>query len=120
MGEVREEPARLGDGCRRLAAAFQPHADEILGHGAERVAGVQAGLDLLLAALDGWIAAIANQIASLVTQGTSLFQPHVRPLAERQALLDAVKAIFEIPDLRAGGADLEIEAFFVGLAVGGV
>jgi hypothetical protein len=41
-------------------------------------------------------------------------------LAERRALLDAVKAIFEIPDLRVGGSDLEIEAFFVGLAVGGV
>lgn len=103
-----------------IAAALQPHADEILGHGAERVAGVQAGLDLLLAALDGWIAAIANQITRLVPQGAGLFQADVRPLAERQALLDAVKAIFEVPDLGTRGSDLEIEAFFVGLAVGGV
>jgi hypothetical protein len=39
-------------------------------------------------------------------------------LAQRQALLDAVKAVFEVPDLRAGGSDLKIEAFFVGLTVG--
>jgi hypothetical protein len=106
---------RLGDGCGRLAAALQPHADEIFGHGTECVAGVQAGLDLLFAALDGRIAAIPNQIARLVTQGAGLFQADVRPLAQRQALLDAVKAVFEVPDLRAGGSDLKIEAFFVGL-----